>query len=154
MDTTTLLQSAKTLLVPWTERIETPEINRLDVFIPPASVYEAVQTLFLAGGWYLSAITGLDSPPTESSEGGIELLYHICQGPAIVSLRVLLPYSKPEVASICKIIPSASLYERELIEMLGVVIPDSPLQTKLLLPDDWPDSIYPLRKSFTGLDQS
>jgi Ni,Fe-hydrogenase III component G len=23
---------------------------------------------------------------------------------------------------------------------------------KLLLPDDWPDGVYPLRKSFTGLE--
>ena len=39
----------------------------------------------------------------------------------------------------------------ELIEMFGFVIEDTPDPARLLLPDDWPDGVYPLRKAFEGL---
>jgi Ni,Fe-hydrogenase III component G len=44
----------------------------------------------------------------------------------------------------------ATLYERELIEMFGITIEGTPNTDKLLLPDDWPAGVYPLRKEFTG----
>jgi Ni,Fe-hydrogenase III component G len=52
------------------------------------------------------------------------------------------------VPSICSVIPAASFFERELAEMLGVVIADAPDSNRLFLPDDWPDGVYPLRKDF------
>jgi len=36
--------------------------------------------------------------------------------------------------------------EREMHELLGVNFPGHPNLKKLLLPDDWPDGVYPLRK--------
>jgi Ni,Fe-hydrogenase III component G len=62
-----------------------------------------------------------------------------------------VPYHDPRLPSICPLIPSATLYERELIEMFGFVIEDTPDPARLLLPDDWPDGVYPLRKAFEGL---
>ncbi len=152
MDTTTLLQSAQSLLSPYTERVETPEAERLDVYIPAEKIVEAVQAMVDAGGWHLSAMTGLDIPQSATSEGAIEILYHFCQGPAVVTLRIQVPYGLPEAPSICGVIPAATLYERELIEMFGVILDGTPVRARLLLPDDWPDWVYPLRKSFTGLE--
>jgi Ni,Fe-hydrogenase III component G len=111
----------------------------------------------MGAGWpYLSAITGLDEPPSTGEgepeqEGQIELLYHFCRGPYILTLRIRLPYSRPVVPSVCSLIPYATLYERELIEMFGVEIEGTPSKARLLLPDDWPEGVYPLRKSFKGL---
>jgi len=65
-------------------------------------------------------------------------------------VRVLLPYSQAAIPSICSVLPAASLYERELMEMFGIDVQGTPVTQKLLLPDDWPDGVYPLRKSFTG----
>jgi NADH:ubiquinone oxidoreductase subunit C len=154
MDTPALLQSAQGLLAPWIARIDEPETNRIDVYLEsPDQVPDAVRAMFEAGGWHLSAITGLDVPQTSTTEGAIDLIYHFCKRAAVVSLRVSLPYGLPEVPTICGIIPSAGLYEREAVEMLGVIVTDTPIRTKIILPDDWPDWVYPLRKSFTGLDQ-
>jgi Ni,Fe-hydrogenase III component G len=36
--------------------------------------------------------------------------------------------------------------------MFGVILEGMPMRDKLLLPDDWPDWVYPLRKSFKGLE--
>jgi NADH:ubiquinone oxidoreductase subunit C len=167
METNELLQSAQPLLLPWTERVSAPEPERLDVYLPADKIVEAVQAMVDAGGWHLSAITGLDIPqstPSQgtpasgatpegvTSEGAIEILYHFCQGAAVVTLRIQVPYSLPAAPSICGVIPAATLYEREMIEMFGVNLVGTPSQARLLLPDDWPDRIYPLRKSFTGLE--
>ena len=80
----------------------------------------------------------------------LEALYHFCQGAAITTLRVSAPYSNPHIPSVCSLIPSATLYERELMELFGFVCDNTTDPTRLVLPDDWPDGVYPLRKSFTG----
>ena len=87
-------------------------------------------------------------------EGQIEVLYHFCEGAAIATLRVMVNYSNAVVPSICPVYPSATLYEREMIEMFGVEITGTPNTDKLVLPDDWPAGVYPLRKSFTGFETS
>jgi len=157
MEATTLFDTVVGNLQAWTLKTAAPETNRLDVYIDPASLPPAVQTIIKARWGYFSAITGLDQPPSgegeNSVEGRIELLYHFCQGPAVLTLRTSVPYSHPLLDSICGLLPSATLYERELIEMFGVVLEGTTSTEKLLLPDDWPDGVYPLRKSFTGLTE-
>ncbi len=174
MDTSTLLGTARELLTPISTDTASPEENRLDVIIPSADLIRAAEILHNAKWGYLSAITGLDHIPssvasTEEREwahigedqeqtgfgygGSIEVLYHFCDGAAVVTLRVQLPYQYPVVPSICKIIPSATLFERELIEMFGVNVVNTPNIEHLLLPDDWPAGVYPLRKEFIGFDQ-
>lgn len=154
MENIALLPTAQELLAPWTIRQETPGQDRLDVYLAPINIIDAVKALIMAGGWYLSAITGLDIPQSETSEGEIEILYHFCQRSVIVTLRIRVSYGEPEVPTICGVIPSANLYEREVVELFGVIIEDTPIRTNILLPDDWPDWVYPLRKSFTGLEQA
>jgi Ni,Fe-hydrogenase III component G len=70
----------------------------------------------------------------------------------VLTIRVAAPYSDPYLPTICDLIPAATLYEREFIEMFGVILEGTPSTDRLLLADDWPVGIYPLRKSFTGLD--
>lgn len=153
MDIQTNLDSAQSLLAAWTKKAANPDPTRLDIYMDADKLVEAVQAMVNAKDWHFSAITGLDVSHSEAPDGAIEVLYHFCKGPAIVSLRVQLPYDLPEVPTICGVIPSASIFERELAEMFGAIIVDAPDHSRLLLPDDWPDFVYPLRKSFTGLDR-
>ncbi|MPM65347.1 NAD(P)H-quinone oxidoreductase subunit J, chloroplastic [bioreactor metagenome] len=157
-----ILQAARDILQPWTISTSTPEENRLDVVIDPKNVKAATKAILDNKLGYLAAITGLDVPEysiVESSntkfpipeKGQVEVLYHFCEGPVITSLRMLLPYDHAELDSICDILPSASLYERETMELLGVNFVGTPSTDRLLLPDNWPDGVYPLRKAFTGL---
>jgi len=153
MDLSSILTNTQTLLAPLAGMITQPEANRLDAVLSADQLTAAAAAL-LAQDFYLSAITGLDLPPAEEREGQIELLYHFCKGAAVVTLRLMVPYSSPNAPTMCDLIPSATLYERELIEMFGVELVGTPSTAKLLLPDDWPDGVYPLRKSFTGLAKS
>jgi Ni,Fe-hydrogenase III component G len=146
MNTQTALQAANELLAPWAKETTTPEPDRLDVIILPVDVPPAVAALHDARWGYLATITGLDLFPANE----IHLLYHFCSGAAIVTLRVGVPRADPLVPSICNIIPSASLFEREIGELFGVRVVGTPDTAPLLLPDDWLEGIYPLRKDFVA----
>jgi Ni,Fe-hydrogenase III component G len=156
METETALQKAEQLLKTFADEVKQPEPNRLDFIIPAEKLLQAVEILRINRWGYLSFITGLDRPvpaPADgdapaNSEGGLEVLYHFPEGAAIVTLRVNIPYSKAEIPSVCGLIPSASLYERELMEMFGVDVVGTPNTDRLLLPDEWPLGVYPLRKSY------
>jgi Ni,Fe-hydrogenase III component G len=173
MTTDTLLQSAADLLAPFANTTTTPEPNRLDVMVSRENLLPAFKTLLDAHWGYLSALTGLDHPGTSEQpniekqldraegaaieherlyqEGYLEALYHFCSEAAVVTLRVRIPYTDPTIPSICGLLPSATLFERELLEMFGIDIQGTPVTDHLLLPDNWPDGVYPLRKEFTGL---
>lgn len=150
--TTQHLQAAEALLQPFTTEFKRPEENRLDAYVS-IDQFKPAMTALLGGRWgYLAAITGLDIPAAAdgSTEGQIEGLYHLCQGAAVVTVRVRVPYSNPVIPTICDLNPPATLAEREFMELFGVVCEGTPSTEKLVLPDDWPDGVYPMRKSFTG----
>jgi Ni,Fe-hydrogenase III component G len=130
-------------LSPWTRESRTPEPNRLDVTVESRDLPSAVRALDEAGWGYLAGITGLDQGVEPDI---IEVLYHFCEGAAVVTIRVHTPRECASVPTICDIIPSATLYERELAEMLGVEVQGMDYRVHLFLPDDWPPDVYPLRK--------
>ncbi|MCC6146862.1 MAG: NADH-quinone oxidoreductase subunit C [Anaerolineaceae bacterium] len=153
MDTDTALQNARQLLEGFASEIQQPELNRLDFVIPVESLLKVVEVLKSNHWGYLSFITGLDCPAAEGAEaagGKLEVLYHFAESAAVVTLRIRLPYDRAEVPSLCTLIPSVSIYERELMEMFGIQVIGTPDPRRLLLPDDWPDGVYPLRKSYQG----
>jgi len=145
MNSETVLEKGAALLTPWAQETLTPEPNRLDVVIAAQDLQAAAKALVDAKWGYLTAIAGLDLGP---EVGQIEALYPFCSGPHILTLRIRVPRSGGSIPSICPIISYASLYERELMEMLGVDIVGTPERARLFLPDDWPDGIYPLLKDF------
>jgi len=147
MDTEKILNTAKELLTEWAADTEQPDPNRLDVIIEPANLPAAAKALHAARWGYLVTITGLDKG---DDEDGLEALYHFCSNNAVTTLRVQIPKNDPSVPTICGIIPSASLVERELSEMFGITVVGTPDPSHLFLPDGWPDDQYPLRKDFSA----
>lgn len=157
MMTENLLQAGKLMLDPMVQEINSPEENRLDVWVSPGDFKNAIQALVENHWGYLMTITGIDIPPVydqdnnEIQQGQLEGLYHFANEAAIITVRVKVPYSNPQIDSICDLIPSATIYEREVIELLGFEIVNTPNTDKLVLPDSWPEGVFPLRKSFTSL---
>ncbi|MBN1564702.1 MAG: NADH-quinone oxidoreductase subunit C [Anaerolineae bacterium] len=148
MQTETLevkLKTAAKFLDRWAVETTTPEPERLDVVIDATDLLAAVAGMVKIQWGYLATITGID---LGVEDGRLELLYHFCSGPAVVTLRVRIPRGNAFIPSIYEFIPSVSFYERELIEMLGITIANTPNTDRLFLPDDWPEGVYPLRKDF------
>jgi NADH:ubiquinone oxidoreductase subunit C len=90
---------------------------------------------------HISTITGSDLGQE------MELIYHLAhKGSIEVSARVNVSKSNPSVPTITNIIPGAVLYEREVHDVLGVTFEGHPDLSPLILPEEWPQSVYPLRK--------
>jgi Ni,Fe-hydrogenase III component G len=155
MDTDTLLTQVESILKPFVGALIRKEENRLDGVVEVKNLKAAVKALTDAHWGYLMAISGLDHPPVEGQgDGVLEAVYLFANDAAIVGLRVMVPYAHPVIPTICDIIPSATLYEREAMELFGLDMEGTPVRDRLVLPDDWPVGVFPLRKSFTGFDSN
>ncbi len=134
---------AKTLLTDLVDTWVQPEADRLDGTLTADRLTAAVERLTGSQWGYLATITGLDITP---GTGDLEVLYHFCSADAVLTLRISLSRAAPVVPSICAIIPFASPFERETGEMFGIVFTGTPDTSRLFLPDDWEEGVYPLRK--------
>ncbi len=93
---------------------------------------------------HISTINGVDVGDE------IEVIYHLSlHGSTELSLKVRTPKDKPILPTITDIIPGATLYEREVHDLLGVTFEGHPDLSPLVLPEGWPADVYPLRKEWT-----
>ena len=111
--------------------------------VKAAALLKAVQWMKQEWGLYhVSTITGMDL------QKQIAILYHFDVKETTVTVKVVVPTANPEVDSITQLIPGATLYEREVFDMLGVRFKGHPKLERLLLPEDFPKRVYPLRKDW------
>jgi Ni,Fe-hydrogenase III component G len=123
--------------------ITNPAPRRIFVKVNRENLLETVKFLKEQFGFtHLSTITGVDKGEN------FEVLYHFANEAAVVTIRILTPRIEPKIPSICEAIPGAILYERELSDMFGIIVENIPDSRSLLLPDDWPQKVYPLRKDW------
>lgn len=103
---------------------------------------EAARFLFVDQKLRLSTVSGVDL------REGIELLYHFSddRSGTVISIRTMAAKPQPRMPSTVAFMPSALWIEMEIHEMLGLDFEGHPHLKKLLLPDDWPEGVYPLRK--------
>ena len=122
-----------------------PRFRRVFVKIKNDVLREAVAFLTdKLGVKHISTITGIDSGEE------IELIYHFAlQGAISISLRTIIPKNSLTIPSIVDLVPGAILYEREVHDMLGVIFEGHPDLSRLILPEDWPEGLYPLRKEYS-----
>jgi len=96
------------------------------------------------GFWMLCTITGTD-------EGAhLGLMYHLAGDAGIVlTVVIAAPKDGPGPQTLTPLYPQADLYEREVVDLLGVQIQGLPEGNRYPLPDEWPAGQYPLRKDWT-----
>jgi len=111
--------------------------------ILPPQVKEVIQYLKQEFGMtHLTTITASDVVDD------IEVIYHFfCQG-VTLSLKTLVPKANPIIDTITPIIGGAILYEREIQDLLGLKVKDHPSPRRLILPEEWDEGVYPLRKEY------
>ncbi|MFA6141872.1 MAG: NADH-quinone oxidoreductase subunit C [Candidatus Omnitrophota bacterium] len=81
----------------------------------------------------------------------MEILYHFSDDPSgvVISIRAVIKDKKdPHIDTITTVTKSAWWIEREMHELFGIEFDGNEDLRPLLLPDDWPRGVYPLRKSF------
>jgi Ni,Fe-hydrogenase III component G len=90
----------------------------------------------------LSTITGLD-------EGEyLAFIYHLGKGGIVLNLKTKVLKDKENLKTVTDYFPGAAIYEREVIDLLGVKVEGLPAGIHYPLPDDWPAGQYPLRKDW------
>ncbi len=56
--------------------------------------------------------------------------------------------NEPKVPSLTPLLPAANWAEREARDLLGIEFEGHPEPVKLILPDPWPEGVFPLRKDY------
>lgn len=123
-------------------RATVPKERRIFVRIKKDALKDAVKYLVKDLKFkHLSTITGVDLG------GKIEVIYHMAyKGSIVLSIRLTVSEKKPSVPTITDLIPGAVLYEREVHDLFGVNFEGHPDLSPLVLPEGWPQGVYPLRK--------
>jgi Ni,Fe-hydrogenase III component G len=66
----------------------------------------------------------------------------------LLNLKTAVAKNKPQVETITAYFPGAEIYERELMDLLGVKIEGLSDGNRYPLTDDWPLDQHPLRKDW------
>jgi Ni,Fe-hydrogenase III component G len=116
--------------------------RRVYVNLAPDDLTVAAQILFNDLGARYAIASGMQTAD------GFEVLHHFAfdSEHCLVSLRVSTTSQEPEFDSIAPIIKGAEFIEREMHDLLGITFRGHPNPARLILSDDWPEGIYPLRR--------
>jgi NADH:ubiquinone oxidoreductase subunit C len=115
----------------------------LDIY--PKDITDVVRYIFKEKGLRFNTASGVDD------FDALEILYHFShdQSGITISFRCLIKdRNDPHIDTITTITRSAWWIERELHELFGIEFNGNSDLRPLLLPDDWPKGVYPLRKDF------
>ncbi|ASM39093.1 MAG: NADH-quinone oxidoreductase subunit C [Campylobacter sputorum] len=118
---------------------------------------EAVRFMYYDMGGYLSTMVANDERSINknyalyyalSIEGGkMSDEDEIAQDEkCFVTIKALVPPENPTYPSVTPFVPACVWYEREAYDMFGLVAEGLPDKRRLVLSDDWPNDLFPLRK--------
>ncbi len=88
----------------------------------------------------ITAISGVDLG------ANIGVYYHFRTSNAFITIKTQVPKENPKIQTITDIVPGAVFHEMEVTDLLGAVFEGHPSPGRLVLSENWPDGIYPLRK--------
>ena len=119
--------------------------RRAYVDIYPKDIVEFTKYIFKDLGFRFNIATAVDDFDS------LEILYHFANDPRgyVISLRAAIQEKEdPRIDTITTVTKSAWWIEREMHELFGIHFDGNSDLRPLLLPDDWPQGVYPLRKNF------
>jgi NADH-quinone oxidoreductase subunit C len=136
---TTLEQSLPGKIV----ELTSPFPRRMFLHVAKENLVEACTVLRDKLGFYhLTTITPRDTGDK------LEALYHFAQFGMVLTVRAQTERARPTLPTIIGVYPGATFYEREVHDMVGIMIEGHPDLRPLVLPEGWPDGIHPLRKDW------
>ena len=123
--------------------------KRVYIEIKPESIVKVASYIFKDLGARFNIASGVDA------RQHMEILYHFTVEDInlLISLRVKLPKSKLEIDSLTPSFEAANWIEREIHELFGINFKGHPDLRRLLLSDEWPEGVYPLRRDYKEWDK-
>ena len=123
--------------------VEQPADNRIWLTCEAENSYAVNKFLFEEVPLRFVIATGIDS------DDCFEVLYHYAydETGCMITLKAFIrDREKPAIESITPFLPGAEWIEREIHDVLGIDFRNHPNMRRLILADDWPDGVYPMRK--------
>jgi len=121
--------------------VQVRSARRIYVDVAPQHLLDAARCLFSDMGARYAIASGMQV------DGGFEVLHHFALDSehVVISIRARTAAEEPELDSIAPLIKGAEFIEREMHDLLGINFRGHPDLKRLILPEDWPDGVYPLR---------
>jgi len=123
--------------------VEQPADTRIYLSCEQENAYALNRFLFEEVPLRFVIATGVDS------DDCFEVLYHYSNDETgcMVTLKAFIrDRERPAIESIAPFLPGAEWIEREIHDILGIEFKNHPDMRRLILSDDWPEGVYPLRK--------
>jgi Ni,Fe-hydrogenase III component G len=123
--------------------IEQKPRNRTFLLCEAENAYAVNKFLFQDVPLRFIIATGIDS------DDCFEVLYHYTNDETgcVVTIKAFIrDRENPSIESITPFLPGAEWIEREIHDILGIDFKNHPNLKRLILADDWPEGVYPLRK--------
>ena len=123
--------------------IEHQPHDRIYLLCESENSYAVNKFVFEDIGARFCIVTGVDS------DDCFEILYHYSydQTGCVITIKAFIrDRENPAIESITPLLPGAEWIEREIHDILGIDFKNHPNLKRLILADDWPEGVYPLRK--------
>jgi Ni,Fe-hydrogenase III component G len=124
-------------------KVEQPRPNRMYLYCEAENSYEVNRFVFEDLAARFCTATGIDA------EDCFEILYHYSydQTGCVITVKAFIrDRQRPQIQSITPFLPAAEWIEREIHDLLGIDFKGHPNLRRLILADDWPAGVYPMRK--------
>ena len=125
----------------------TPNPRRLFMTVDREKMPEVADYLFNTVKARLVLSAGTDKSPINGTYE-VSYIFSLDQDNLMVAVKEIVDPADPRVPSLTNIIPGADWHEREMRDLLGIVPEGHPDPRRLIVSDDWPEDLYPLRKDF------
>ncbi|WP_417760250.1 NADH-quinone oxidoreductase subunit C [Shewanella sp.] len=120
--------------------------DQLTITVKTNMLPEVVESLYYQHGGWLSVLFGND----ERTLNGHYAVYYVLSMEAHekcwITVKVLVDANTLEYPAVTPRVPAAVWGEREVRDMYGLRPVGLADERRLVLPDDWPENLYPLRK--------
>lgn len=127
------------------QRADVPAANRLYLYADRRALRDLSRFVFRDLGARYVVSVGFDDRPY-SGHFLVSHQFALDREGILMAVLSELPPERPEVPSIAVEVPAAGWAERELRDLVGIEPVGHPYPKRLVLPDGWPEGVYPLRK--------
>jgi Ni,Fe-hydrogenase III large subunit/Ni,Fe-hydrogenase III component G len=124
-----------------------PHADTLHFVVARSAMKSVAEGLFRQLGARFLISVGTDRRPL-SGDFGIAHFFSLDAEQLYLVVESPVPEDDPRIDSITPVVPGADWAEREFQDAVGVRAEGHPDPRRLLLPDDWPEGLYPLRRDF------
>lgn len=130
------------------QNIETKKYGNIIAYgLPAEKIVDECDRLYNEHGLRLKTITAKDE---RKENGSFRIMYIFGMPGENVFLMPFISVKGDEFPSIVNVVHESSWYERKIKTFFGLHPKGHPNPRQILLQENWPDNIFPLRKDFDG----